>query len=205
MVAGCSAAKAMTPPRWRGIIHRMTRTQALFLKHLGTSLMVLSVLFVLYVLAPFTPWWPQPTIDIENVQYSIHIPKITATAPIILNVDAWNESAYKPKLKQGVAHAVGTPLPGDPGTSFLFAHSSDWPWNITRYNTAFFKLNQLQIGDTITIYRNQQPMPYVVSDKKVVWPRQSEFLDSPDTQIILQTCTPIGTAYKRLLIFARPV
>lgn len=167
--------------------------------------MALSVLFIAYVLAPFTPLWPKPSLaDKSQVELYIEIPKIAAAAPIVLNVDPWNEIDYKTQLKQGVAHAAGTPLPGEPGTSFLFAHSSDWPWNITRYNTAFFKLNQLQAGDTITIYRNQQPLSYVVFDKKVVWPTQSEFLDDPTTQIVLQTCTPIGTSWKRLLIFAKP-
>ena len=168
--------------------------------------MVLSVLFILFVLAPFTPWWPQPKLpDKSQVEFFIEIPKIHATAPIIINVDPWNEASYKPQLKQGVAHAAGTALPGEDGTSLLFAHSSDWPWNITRYNTSFFKLNQLQIGDTITIYRDQQPLSYVVFDKQIVWPTQSNFLESQETQIILQTCTPIGTSWKRLLIFAKPL
>ena len=135
----------------------------MLMQHFGNGLMLLSVLFVLFVLAPFTPWWPQPKLsDKSQVEFFIDIPKIHAQAPIVINVDAWDKNQYTAQLKQGVAHASGTALPGDPGTSFLFAHSSDWPWNITRYNTAFFKLNQLQIGDTITIYRDQQPLSYVV-------------------------------------------
>ena len=57
----------------------------------------------------------------------ITIPKIKAQAPLILNVDPWNENIYKESLKKGVAHAKGTPLPGESGRSFIFAHSSGNP------------------------------------------------------------------------------
>lgn len=173
---------------------------------IGTSLIIVSSIFLLLLLAPLVGinLWPQHLASKADSTYYIDIPKINASAPIITNVDPWNESEYQDKLKLGVAHATGTALPGESGTSFLFAHSSDWPWNLTRYNTAFFKLGRLEIGDTIIITKDNQPLTYTVFDKKVVWPSQVDYLDSPETQLILQTCTPPGTAWKRLLIFAKP-
>ena len=184
----------------------MTRSQAILLKHFSTGLMVLSVLFVLFVLAPFPPWWPQPKLSDKNqASWFIDIPKIHASAPIIVNVDPWDKNSYQNELKQGVAHASGSSLPGEPGTSYLFAHSSDWPWNITRYNTAFFKIYQLEVGDTIIIYKNSQPIDFTVTEKKVIRPWESEGLfDQSVNRLILQTCTPIGTDWNRLLLIARP-
>jgi LPXTG-site transpeptidase (sortase) family protein len=46
---------------------------------------------------------------------------------------------------------------------------------------------------------------YVVYDKKVVEPWQVSYItESKKTQLIVQTCTPIGTSLYRLLVFADP-
>ena len=105
-----------------------------------------------------------------------------------------------------MAHAKGTALPNQAGTTFLFAHSSDVPWRITSYNTAFYRLGKIQPGDQITITYEGEDYFYQVRDKKVVWPIEVEFLTKQGKdQLILQTCTPIGTSLKRLLVFAEKV
>ncbi len=135
----------------------------------------------------------------------ITIPKIGAQSKVIENVDPWNESEYKKALTLGVAQAKGTHLPGENGLIFLFAHSSDNPFQITRYNTIFFKLNQLNNNDSIIITRNGKNYIYKVYDKKIVWPSEIQYLtDKQGDELILQTCTPPGTSLKRLLIFAKP-
>jgi len=135
----------------------------------------------------------------------ITIPKIKAQAPLKFNVDPWNQSEYDEVLKTGVAHAKGTYLPGESGRSFLFAHSSGNPIEQTNYNTVFVRLGELNNGDEILVKREDTIYKYKVTGKKVVWPSEIEYLEKNDTPgIIVQTCWPIGTSYKRLLIFASP-
>ena len=138
-------------------------------------------------------------------EYFLSVPKIGAYAPIILNVDPWNENDYLPVLPKGIAQARGSSVPGQKGSIFLFAHSSDFPWRMTRYNTAFLRLGELQIGDQVVITKGGKTFKYTVKDKKEVWPTDIQYLKNPQgDQLILQTCTPIGTSLKRLLVFAEP-
>lgn len=134
---------------------------------------------------------------------SITIPKISASAPLIDNVDPWNETEYRKALKNGVAIAKGFSKPGTPGTTFIFAHSSDSPLNISSYNTVFFRLFELKSGDSIEINYEGQAIRYKVSHSVEVWPSEVEALTKTSgDQLILQTCAPVGTALKRLLVFA---
>lgn len=176
--------------------------------HLGNILMALALTILLVIYFPFINLYLNPPkLDPHLIGkgYYIQIPKIGALAPIILNVDPWNSQIYRPQLKKGVALAKGTYLPGEKGTSFLFAHSSDFAWELSKYNIVFFRLGELQKGDEINIFKNGKKLKYKVVSKKEVWPSEVEFLkDLSKTQLILQTCTPIGTDLKRLLVFAVP-
>ncbi len=146
--------------------------------------------------------------QIKNPQNSIYIPKIEAYAPIIDNVDPWNETEYTMALTKGVALSKGFSTPDQPGIIYIFAHSSDYPWNMTRYNTAFFKLNNLSLKDEIKIKWKDKIYSYKVKSKQEVWPNEVDILKQrvqDNAQLlILQTCTPIGTALKRLIVFAEP-
>ena len=177
-----------------------------FRYYIGNILMFSALAILFFVYYPFIRLYLDPPKISENLPskgYFIQIPKIGAQAPIILNVDPWNSKDYLQKLTQGVAHAQNTALPWEKGTSFLFAHSSDVPWRISRYNTVFFRLGELKKGDEIFIIKNGEKLKYKVVDKKEVWPSEVEYLtETSKDQLILQTCTPIGTDLKRLLIFA---
>ena len=179
------------------------------IQFLGTLLIALSLAGLFYIYFPFIKLFLFPipiNHDINRRGYFIEIPKINAYSPIVLDVDPWNKSEYLEKLKSGVAHAKGTVLPGDIGMSFLFAHSSDLPWNITRYNTVFFLLGSLKIGDEIVIFRDNEKIGFKVVEIRIVSPYEVSFLkDLSVDQLVLQTCWPIGTDYKRLLIFTERV
>lgn len=177
--------------------------------HLGNIFILLSVLGFSYILYPIIKIYLFPP-AIKQIQTQkgifLTIPKIHAQAPIIENVNPWNQSEYLQSLKKGIAHAKGTALPGENGTIFLFAHSSGSPWEITWYNTIFLRLNELQKKDRIEIVKNGKKYLYKVRDKKEVWPSEVNYLlQTKKDQLILQTCTPIGTSLKRLLIFADPI
>ncbi len=138
---------------------------------------------------------PDPTITQSN--YYINIPRINAQARIIPSIDPFNEKQYQAALKKGVAEAQNTDL-------FLFAHSSASPWEMTRQNTPFLRLNELQNGDQIEIVKNEIKRNYQVFDKKIVWPTETHYLKTTDGNLVLQTCVPIGTSFLRLLVFAKP-
>lgn len=135
----------------------------------------------------------------------ITVPKIHAQAPLIYSVDPFNEKVYKEVLKKGVAQAKGTALPGEKGSVFIFAHSSGNPLEITNYNTVFLRLGELKKGDYVLVRFNNKTFKYKVTGSKIVWPNEIEYLKKRDRdELIIQTCWPIGTALKRLLVFADP-
>jgi len=143
----------------------------------------------------------------QDPNFSIVIPKIGANARIIANVDAGNEKRYLETLKKGVAQAAGTAFPGEGGHIFLFAHSTDYFWNVGSYNAVFYLLNKLEGGDEVDLFYQGQRVVYKVIDKKIVDPSQVEFLTRKTNRefLTLQTCWPPGTTLKRLLVFARRV
>lgn len=140
----------------------------------------------------------------EDPQFSIVIPKIDANAKIISNVDVTNEPAYLEALNEGVAHAAGTAFPGEGGHIYLFAHSTDYFWNVGTYNAVFYLLYKLQKGDEINIFYKGQRYVYRMIDSKIVDPSQVQYLTRKTNRefLTLQTCWPPGTTLQRLLVFA---
>ncbi len=140
-------------------------------------------------------------------EFSIVIPKIGAASKISPNVDPSNEDSFLPVLKTSVAHAQGTVFPGMPGNIYLFAHSTDNFWDVGRYNAIFYLLKDLEVGDEISVFYQGERHNYFVSDKQIVDSDDVSLITDANTgneQLILQTCWPPGTTWKRLLIFARP-
>jgi len=139
--------------------------------------------------------------------FSIVIPKVAANAKILANIDSTDEKIYLPALQKGVAHAQGTAFPGEGGHIFLFAHSTDYFWNVGAYNAVFYLLGKLEKGDEVNIFYKGQRFVYKVIDKKIVDPNQVEYLTRKSNKefLTLQTCWPPGTTLKRLLVFATRV
>lgn len=175
--------------------------------HLGNFLIFSSFLLFLYIYYPIIMIYLFPTqpVSIPQQGISIYIPKIGAYAPIVTNVDPWKKEVYQDALQKGVAHAKGTSLPGEEGKIFLFAHSSEAPWRITRINTVFFRLGELEPGDVIKIYKDGQEISYFVKKLIEVWPTEVSYLKEVSDELVLQTCTPVGTDFKRLLVFAEKI
>lgn len=143
-----------------------------------------------------------------DTQFSIVIPKIGATSKVYPNVDPTNEEEFLPLLQTGVAHAKGTVFPGFEGNTYIFAHSTDNFWNVGRYNAVFYLLKELQKGDEIIIFFEGRRYNYVVDRIEIKDAEDVELLvNSQRTrvqQLILQTCWPPGTTWKRLFVIATP-
>lgn len=150
---------------------------------------------------------PVEVIVPEDPNFSIVVPEIGANARIVPDVDAGNEEEYLTALKSGVAHAQGTAYPGEGGHIFLFAHSTDYIWNVGSYNAVFYLLYKLQNGMDINVFYKGQRYVYRVVDTKVIDPSEVQYLTRKTNKefLTLQTCWPPGTALKRLLVFATRV
>lgn len=152
----------------------------------------------------------QPTplrIDPASKDFGIVIEKINVNAPIVKNVSVTDATAYQSALRDGVAHAKGTALPGENGNFYLFAHSSLDYWALGKYATVFNMLRKLETGDTVAIFYQGKRFDYQVLDKKVVagWdisPLTKKY-DTP--MMTLQTCYPPGTTLNRMIITAELV
>lgn len=143
----------------------------------------------------------------EDPNFSVVIPKIGANARILPNIDVADEKTYLAALQKGVAHAMGTAFPGEGGHIFLFAHSTDYFWNVGTYNAVFYLLHKLDKGDEIDLFFKGQRYKYIVVETSIVDPSQVEYLTRKTDRefVTLQTCWPPGTTLKRLLVFAMRV
>ncbi len=138
----------------------------------------------------------------DDPNFSLVIPKIGANARVVQNVDPGNEAEYLEALKKGIAHARGTSFPGEGGNIFLFAHSTDYIWNIGSYNAVFYLLYKLETGDEVNVFYQGQRYKYEVTEKSIIEPEQVEYLTrTPDEETLtLQTCWPPGTTLKRMVV-----
>lgn len=149
--------------------------------------------------------------EIRRDNFDISIPKIGAISQVAKNVDTQAKEEYLNVLSTGkVAQAMGSALPGDGlGKSiFIFAHSSEQNIISLRNNAVFYLLDLLKNEDQILVNYRDNNYVYQVVDRKIVSAKDTEFLNysDPDSEIlILQTCWPIGTNWKRLLVFAKKV
>lgn len=153
---------------------------------------------------------PDPNIKIltpKDPNFSIIVEKIGADASIVANVDASDKSIYEAALKRGVAHALGTSLPGQPGVSYLFAHSTDTIFNVPRYNAIFYLLQDMALGDRIVLFFNGRRYDYKVVETKITEASDVSYftLKTNEQILVLQTCYPPGTTWKRFLVIAKPV
>lgn len=136
--------------------------------------------------------------------FSIVIPKIGANAKVQPNIDASDQNIYLDALNKGVAHTLGTAFPGEGGHIFLFAHSTDYFWNVSSYNAIFYLLYKLEKNDEVNLFYKGQRYVYRVIGQEVVDPSQVQYLTRKTNRefLTLQTCWPPGTTLKRLLVFA---
>jgi len=151
-----------------------------------------------------------PNIEVlipKDPNFSIIVEKIGANAPVIANVDASSKPVYLEALKRGVGHALGTSFPGQAGVTYLFAHSTDTIFNVPRFNAVFYLLKDLEIGDRVVIFFDGRRYDYLVNETKITEPEDVSYftLNTQEDLLILQTCYPPGTTWKRLIVTAEPV
>ncbi|HVF69462.1 MAG TPA: sortase [Xanthomonadales bacterium] len=143
----------------------------------------------------------------SDTSFSITIPKIGASAKVFPNVDPANSNEFVPVLQHGIAHAKGSVFPGFAGNVYLFAHSTDAWWNVGRYNAVFYLLKNLTKGDPVVVFFENKRFDYVVDEVLVMDAKDLSHIARPqvgEQKLVLQTCWPPGTTWKRLVVTANP-
>jgi sortase A len=137
-------------------------------------------------------------------QFGLVIPKINVNVPVVKNVDGTIPKEYFEKLKNGVGHYKGTPLPDKNGNTVIFGHSSSVPGvKSTQYSETFLLLDKLSPGDKIELYYGGAKQTYAVREVKEIRAEDLSPLDnSDDKRLTLFTCWPPGTSLKRLVAVA---
>lgn len=146
---------------------------------------------------------------ITDTKFYLYIPKIDARAPIVANVNPGAEDTFREALKFGIAHAQGSSVPSEPGSTFLFAHSTDSPLNFAQYNAIFYLLHTIkpEDRDEIYVFYNDKLYKYKIEESHIVDADDTSWLldKTEGKRLILQTCWPPGTSWKRLIVVASPI
>ncbi len=138
------------------------------------------------------------------------IPKINVDAPFVDDVPSLEESVIQSKLKDGVVHYPipgANSLPGQVGNTVILGHSSNDVFDDGDYKFVFVQLEKLEKGDTFYLNYKGIRHTYSVTEKKVIDPTEVSQLviDTTKPLATLVTCTPPGTALKRLVVIAEQI
>lgn len=140
-----------------------------------------------------------------SAPFSVVIPKIAAKAEIIEKVDPLLRSSFAPALRQGVAHAIDSALPGRSGRIYLFAQSADGPFSSGGVNPRFYLAGKLEVGDQIEVFYQGQRYRFEIYDKETISPNTADYSRGSESEktLTLQVGSPPGTTFGYLLLHAR--
>lgn len=133
------------------------------------------------------------------------IPSLGIQVPVVYSSEN-SDKAFSKALQNGVVHYPGTALPGELGNSYIFGHSSDYPWKPGNYKTVLALLPKISLNEQILVSNPSGAVfRYRVTKTQVVAANDVSWLDQNNYQsriLTLQTSYPIGTALKRFIVRA---
>jgi LPXTG-site transpeptidase (sortase) family protein len=135
------------------------------------------------------------------------IDSIGVRAPIVFDVPNDNDTIYK-KLEEGVVHYSDTSKPGLPGVSIMLGHSSAYPWYKGDYGAVFALLSRLSAGDRFYVqYDDNRTFVYEMTQSLIFNPfendeRLTALESASGSSLLLISCYPVGTNYKRIAVQA---
>lgn len=149
---------------------------------------------------------PKPLSD----RATLVIDSIGVRAPIVFNVPDNNDLIYD-NLEKGVVHYSNTAKPGEPGAAIVLGHSSAYPWYKGDYGAVFALLSKLKVGDRFYVqYDDNRTFVYEMQQAIIFNPfendqRLTDIENATGSSIILISCYPVGTNYKRIAVQAQLV
>lgn len=137
------------------------------------------------------------------------IPKINVDAPVVYGVGPDHNSQMK-AMESGIAHfsiPKANAVPGQVGNAVFAAHSSNDAFAAGDYKFVFAQNEKLIKGDIIHMNYGGKRYTYAVTRTEVVLPHEVAKiqLDTDKPMLTLISCVPLGTAQKRLLVFAEQI
>ena len=156
---------------------------------------------------PATSPIPEKTVIKTSDNAVLTIGKIGVSAPIVFGVSDKTKDIYD-NLSRGVVHYSLSPKPGEGSASIILGHSSDYPWKKNVYGAAFALLGKLAPGDRLQVqYDNGTVLTFEVKQSLIFAPfskdsRLEKIEGSADSSLVLISCWPVGTAYKRIAVEA---
>lgn len=121
----------------------------------------------------------------------IHIPKIDANYVFV-------KGTGTSELETGPGTYAATRFPGIPGTTLIAGHR-------TTYLAPFHNIDELHRGDVIYLDMPYAHFAYTVTGQRVVYPSdvRAATAEVGYSRLVLSACTPLFSAEKRLLVYAR--
>jgi LPXTG-site transpeptidase (sortase) family protein len=138
-----------------------------------------------------------------NKDFSLVIEKIGVNAPVVKDVSVTDEESYNAALKRGIAHAASSYYPSEePGTVYLFAHSSTNFWQLGRYANVFNLLRKVEVGERVHVFYDEKHFVYEIQNVEVFSGFNTYPLTRPTLEptLVIQTCDPPGTTINRLVV-----
>ncbi|OBZ10394.1 class C sortase [Bacillus sp. FJAT-27264] len=135
----------------------------------------------------------EPELEVGGkVTALIEIDKIDLKLPVL-------EGATKNNMKHAAAHMKETTPIGEIGNAAIAAHRARTTGRL------FNRLNEVTIGDTITVKTNAEELDYKVYDISVVDPTDVSVLNgnNKDKILTLITCEPLVNPTHRLIVHAK--
>ena len=148
-----------------------------------------------------------PSIDTKvSAEPKIIIPKINVDAPEVYGA-APDVPSPRKAMEKGVAHFAvsgASALPGQAGNVVLAGHSSNDAFAAGGYKFIFAQNEKLQKDDVIYLNYEGKRYTYKITGSEVVKPNEVSKIQTGTQKpmLTLVSCVPVGTADKRLLVYA---
>lgn len=147
-------------------------------------------------------------IELTPYENRIVIPKIGKNIPLV-EVD-WRkvknmkelENVFQEELVNWIIRYPWSARPWEKWNSFIFGHSSNFPWLEWNYNDVFALMDHIVFWDEVIAYYWQKKYVYKIKEKKVIKPWDTSILkrDKNKKEITLMTCWPVWTTLNRMIV-----
>ena len=147
-------------------------------------------------------------IEITPYENRVIIPKIWKNIPLV-EVSAKSvkdvtelHDIFMDELTNWIVRYPWTAKPWEVWNSFIFWHSSNFPWVKWDYNEVFALLDKVEFNDDIIVYYWQKKYTYKIKEKKIIKPWDVSILKRVNwkKEISLMTCWPIWTTLNRMIV-----
>lgn len=151
-----------------------------------------------------------PTTEVEvGPEAKMIIPKINVDAPVVYGIGP-DYNSQMTAMEKGIAHFSipgANAVPGQVGNAVFAAHSSNDAFARGDHKFVFARNEKLIKGDIIYMNYEGKRYTYSVTTTEVVMPNEVSKVQIATNKpmLTLISCVPLGTAEKRLLVFAEQI